>query len=173
MSLERIKSLVETVNQMEEMKSKAIKSSVKERRELRFDALKQIQNYFKDVATLGNFPWIEVPYSIYWLNRGKDDKKLLKIHVCDGTVELWESASASHLEIKDFCNQTEAHFIYTYSDGRIKWNDGYVELVEQWPSIKASFEEELEKALIKKMGETQQELVNFKASYEVVANFKV
>ena len=172
MSLERIKSLVDTVNQMEEMKNKAIKGSTKDRRELRFDALKQIQNYFKDVAAIGNFPWIDVPCNIYWLNKGENSRKL-SIRVHDGTVDLWESSSASSLRIDDFCNKTEAHFIYTYSDGRIKWEDGYVELIEQWDTIKKFFEEGLEKALIKKMGETQQELVNFKASYEVVANFKI
>lgn len=172
MSLERIKSLVDTAKQMEEMKNKAIKGSAKDRRELRFKALREIQNYFRDVATLGDFPWIDVPYHIYWLNKS-DSRYNLSIRVHDGTVDLWEQSSASSLKIEDFCSKTEAHFIYTYSDGQIKWEDGYVQLVEQWPNIKASFEEGLEKALIKKMGEAQQELANFKASYEVVANFKV
>lgn len=172
MSLEKIKSLVYTANQMEEMKNAAIKDSVKDRRELRFKALNQIQEYFKDVAAIGNFPWIEVPCHIYWLNKDRDNYNL-SIYVHDGTVDFHESAAASSLKINDFCHKNNDDFIYKCSDGTIRWNDGYVELIEKWDTIKKYFEEELEKSLIKKMGETQQSLVNFKTSYEIVANFKV
>lgn len=172
MSLERIKSLVDTANQMEKRKNEAIKGSVQDRRELRFNALKQIQNYFRDVAAIGDMPWVEVPCNIYWLNKYKDSRKL-SIRVHNGTVDFDEWSAASKLEIKDFCNKSEEDFIYTDGDGKIKWNDGYVELVEQWSTIKRCFEEELEKVLIEKMHKTQQELVNFKTSYETVANFQV
>lgn len=172
MSLERIKSLVDTANQMEKMKNEAIKDSVKDRRELRFQALKQIQNYFKDVAAIGDMPWVYVPCNIYWLNKN-DSLYQLSIRVHNGTVDFDESSGASRLKIEDFCNKSEEDFIYCYSDGKIKWNEGYVELVEKWSTIKKSFEEELEKVLIEKMNKTQQELVDFKASYETVANFKI
>ena len=172
MSLERIKSLVDTVNQMEKMKNEAIKDSAKDRRELRFQALKQIQNYFRDIAAMGDMPWVNVPCNIYWLNRNKDQHEL-SIRVHNGTVDFDESSSASRLEINDFCNKSEEDFIYRCTDGTIKWNDGYVELVEKWSTIKRCFEEELEKVLVEKMNRTQQELVNFKASYEIVANFKI
>ena len=172
MSIERIKALADVAKQMEEMKKSAIKESSASRKELRFQALKQIQDYFKDVAAIGNLPYIEIPCSIYWLNRSDTDAKL-SIHIYDGKVDISEWASASKLEIEDFCAKEEKDFIYSYQDGTGRWNDGYIELIEKWPDIKRLFEDKLESALIEKMNASQKALADFKASYEVAANFKV
>ena len=174
MSLEKIKAMVEVANQMEEMKKAVIKENVTDRKQLRIKAIKEIQDYFKDVAQIGNFDWVEVPVNIYWLNQNKDANYKLHIRVCDGDVEFWEMCSGtSGLEIKNFCQKTEKDLLYSCSDGSSKWNDGYVPLIENWQTIKKYFEIGLEKQLKKRMETTQKALTNFKTSYEIADKFTV
>ena len=73
----------------------------------------------------------------------------------------------------DFLNKREEDFYYKYNDGRIKWNDGYLELINRWQEIKEQIESCAEKALLERMNKTQKELADFKASYEKVVNFEV
>jgi hypothetical protein len=48
-----------------------------------------------------------------------------------------------------------------------------VELIDKWKEIKPYIEAAAEKAMIERMTKAQEELANFKASYEKVANFEV
>ena len=70
MSLEKIKQLNKVATQMEEMKKHAIRE-VKDRDELRVQALKKIQEYFRELskATEGCYWTAETPITIYWLIR--------------------------------------------------------------------------------------------------------
>ena len=174
MSLEKIKAMLEVANQMEEMKKAVVKEHQAERKQLRLDALKQIQDYFRDVAKIGNFGWIEIPVSIFWLNKGKsdDDRYKLNIRVSNGDVEFWEQSSASSLKIENFCSKTEDDFLYDCGNSK-KWNDGYLEIIENWQEIRKHFEIGLEKELEQRMTKTQKELASFKASYEIVDKFTV
>lgn len=173
MSLEKIKAMVDVANQMEEMKKAVIKENVADRKQLRFQALEKIQEYFRDVAKIGDFGWVEIPVHIYWLNKGKygDDYKL-QIRVSNGDVEFWEQSSASSLNIENFCSKTKDDFLRDYGSTK-KWCDGCLEIIENWQEIKKHFEIGLEKQLEERMNTTQKELANFKTSYEIVDKFTV
>ncbi len=177
MSIEKIMELNKIAKQMEEMKAKAI-SEVTDRKELRIQALKKIQDYLKDLskATEGCYWMAETPITIYWLV--KQDEIGTEYHrtgVCfrfhsNGTVNIEQSAAASHLDIKNFTNLTE--FGRTYND-TFHWDDGMIELIDNWKEIKPYIEQAAEEAMIERMTKAQNELANFKASYEKVANFEV
>lgn len=178
MSIERIKELNKIATQMEEMKAKAI-SEVTDRRELRIQALKKIQDYLKELseATEGCHWTAETPITIYWLV--KQDEIGTRYHrtgACfrfcsNGTVNISQSAAASSLSIENFTNLTE--FGRIYRDNSFHWEDGMVELIDKWKEIKPYIEQAAEKAMIERMTKAQTELANFKASYEKVANFEV
>ena len=179
MSLEKIAQLNALAAQMEEMKKKAI-GEIKDRKQLRVEAIYKIQNYLRQVceATKG-FSWhAETSITIYWLVKQNEIGDRGRCGVSfyfdgDGSVSISQHASASSLKIKDFLNKKEADFYYTYDSGNIKWNDGYLELIDRWAELKQQIESCAEKALIERMNKTQKELADFKASYEQVVNFEV
>jgi hypothetical protein len=177
MSIERIKELNKIATQMEEMKAKAI-AEVTDRKELRIQALKKIQEYMKELskATEGCCWTAETPITIYWLV--KQDEIGTGYHrtgACfrfgsNGTVNIYQSAAASRLEINNFTNLTEFGRVYNNS---FHWDDGMVELINKWKEIKPYIEKAAEKAMIERMTKAQTELADFKASYEKIANFEV
>lgn len=178
MSIEKIRELNKIATQMEEMKSKAI-SEVTDRKELRIQALKKIQAYLKELskATEGCYWTAETPITIYWLVKQYEiGTKYHKTGVCfsflsNGTVNIKQPAAASHLSIENFTNLTE--FGRVYQDNTFHWEDGMVELIDKWKEIKPYIEAAAEKAMIERMTKVQEELADFKASYEKVANFEV
>jgi hypothetical protein len=178
MSLEKIAQLNALAKQMEEMKKQAI-GEIKNRKQLRVEAIYKIQDYLRKVceATKGFSWYAETSITIYWLvkqndicgNRGGACFSFNK----DGSVDISQHASASGLRIKDFLSKKEADFYYTRSDGTITWNEGYLELIDRWAELKQQIESCAEKALLERMNKTQKELADFKASYEQVVNFEV
>lgn len=178
MSLEKIAQLNTLAAQMEEMKKKAI-GEIKDRKQLRVEAIYKIQDYLREVceATKG-FGWhADTSVTIYWLVKQSEIGNKYS-GVCfsfdgKGGVTVSQHASASRLRITDFLNKKEEDFYYTYDNGQIKWNDGYLELIDRWAEIKQAIENCAEKALIERMNKTQKELADFKASYEKVVNFEV
>lgn len=178
MSIEKIAELNKLAQQMEEMKIKAM-SEITDRRDLRVQALYKIQDYLRQIskATEG-FSWsAETPISIYWLVKQNDVGKNYNRGVTfyfkpSGIVEIYQNASASALKIYNFTNLTEEDFYYT-SGNQLRWNEGFVPLVENWKEIKPYIESSAEKALLERMNKTQKELADFKASYEKVVNFEV
>ena len=176
MSIEKIKQLNQIATQIEEMKKNAI-SEVKDREELRVQALKKIQEYFRDLskATEGCYWRAETPITIYWLVKEEEIRAGKKNGVCfvfdkDGKVNIVQYASASTLRIDDFTNLTE--FGRQYSHG-FRWEDGMIELINKWKELKPYIEKEAEKAMLSRMTKAQDELANFKTSYELVANFEI
>lgn len=177
MSIEKIRELNKIAKQMEEMKAKAI-SGVTDRKELRIQALKKIQDYLKELsqATEGCYWLAETPITIYWLV--KQDEIGTKYHrtgACfqfhsNGTVNISQQSAASSLSITNFTNLTEFGRIY---NDTFRWDDGMIELIDKWKEIKPYIEQAAEKAMIERMTKAQNELANFKASYEKVANFEV
>ena len=179
MSMEKIRALNELAKQMEEMKKKAI-SEITDRKELRIQALCKIQDYLREMseATKG-FSWTaETNITIYWLvkqpdvNSGKYSGMYLMFN-SKGIVDITQHGGASSLHIKDFTNMPKEKFYRVTSDGKIRWEDGMVELIEKWSEIKPYIETCAEKKLIERMNRTQKELADFKASYEKVVDFKV
>lgn len=178
MSIERIKELNKIATQMEEMKVKAI-AEVTDRKELRIQALKKIQEYLRELskATEGCYWSAETPITIYWLVKQHEiGTRYHSTGACfrfgsNGTVNIYQPAAGSHLDITDFTNLTE--FGRIYQDNSFHWKDGMVELIDKWKEIKPYIEEAAEKAMIERMTKAQTELANFKASYEKVANFEV
>lgn len=178
MSIEKIRALNQVAKEMEEMKKKAI-GEIKDRMELRLQALEKIQNYLRELsnATSG-FSWsAETPISIYWLV--KQNEMLSKNYSGvrfwfneNGTVDIYQSAAASSLDIPNFTNLKRTDF-YRICGNTMHWNDGMVELIERWKEIKPYLEQGAESALIKRMNKTQKELAEFKASYEKVVDFEV
>lgn len=178
MSIEKIRELNKIATQMEEMKKKAI-SEVTDRKELRIQALKKIQEYLKELsnATEGCYWSVETPITIYWLV--KQDEVHTKrggVGVCfyfrqNGEVDIRQSGFASSINIQDFTNLTE--FGRVYQDNTFHWEDGMVELIDKWKEIKPYIEPAAEKAMIERMTKAQKELADFKASYEQVVDFKV
>ena len=179
MSIEKIRELNKIATQMEEMKSNAI-AEVTDRKELRIQALKKIQEYFKELskATEGCEWCAETPITIYWLVEQKEiGSRYHSYGACfyfkkDGSVDVYQSAAGSRLNIKDFTNLKE--FGRTYSnDDSFHFEDGMIELIEKWKEIKPYIEREAEKAMLERMAKAQEELANFKASYEKAVNFEV
>lgn len=177
MSIERIKELNKIATQMEEMKAKAI-SEVTDRKELRIQALKKIQEYLKELskATEGCYWYAETPISIYWLVKQEEIGTMGRngvefIFRKNGTVDIRQGGFASSLEAEDFTNQTE--FGRVYRDNTFHWEDGMLELIDKWKEIKPYIEKAAEKAMIERMTKAQKELADFKASYEKVTNFEV
>jgi len=178
MSIEKIRELNKIATQMEEMKSKAIRE-VTDGKELRIQALKKIQAYLKELskATEGCCWTAETPITIYWLVKQYEiGTRYHKTGVCfrfrsDGTVNIEQPAAASSLRITNFTNLTE--FGRVYQDSTFRWEDGMVELIDKWKEIKPYIEEAAEKAMLERMTKAQEELANFKASYENIANFEV
>lgn len=177
MSLEKIRAMADIAKQMESMKSSVIQENVKDRRQLRVEALYKIQNYFKDVVESLNGTCVSVnlPVHINTFNMDKDfSKNTYNLDILinrDGKVRFWEYASGASVTIDDFINKTETDFYRQYA-GSIHWNDGYIQLIEQWTEIKPLLENAIEKALIDQMNKTQKELTDFKVSYEIVSDFK-
>lgn len=177
MSIERIRELNKIATQMEEMKAKAI-SEVTDRKELRIQALKKIQEYFRELskATEGCRWSAETPITIYWLVKQYEiGTKHYSTGACfcfrqDGTVDIYQPAAGSHLKINNFTNLTE--FGRVYGD-TFRWEDGMVELIDRWKEIKPYIEKAAEKAMIDRMTKTQEELADFKAGYEKIVNFEV
>ena len=176
MSIEKIKQLNEIATQIEAMKAKAI-GEIKDREELRVQALKKIQEYLRDLskATEGCYWRAETPITIYWLVKEEEIKSGKKNGVSftftkDGKVDIVQYASASTLRIVDFTNLTE--FGRQYSHG-FRWEEGMVALINKWKELKPYIEKEAEKAMFDRMTKAQNELADFKTSYEVVADFKV
>ena len=175
MSVAKIAELNKLAQEMEEMKTKAI-NSITDRKELRIQAVKKIQAYIAEVsnATKG-FEWTaRTKTTIYWLisqdevsKRGGAEFHFRK----NGTVDIHQSAGCSRLEINDFTNVQSEDFFESYNNAR--WREGYIKLIEHWQEIKPQIEECAEKELLERMNKTQQELADFKASYETVANFEV
>jgi hypothetical protein len=178
MSIERIKELNKIATQMEEMKAKAI-GEITDRKELRIQALKKIQSYLKELskATEGCYWTAETPLTIYWLVKQYEiGTKHYKTGVCfsflsNGTVNIKQSAAASHLSIENCTNLTE--FGRVYQDDTFHWEEGMVELIDKWKEIKPYIEQAAEKAMIARMTKAQKELADFKASYEKLADFEV
>ena len=178
MSLEKIAQLNALAKQMEEMKQKAI-GEIKDRTQLRVDAIYKIQNYLREVceATKGFRWYAETPITIYWLVKQNEIGDRYK-GVCfsfdgNGCVDVRQrAAGGSGIEIKDFLNKKEAEFYHTYQDGTIKWDDGYLEMIDRWAELKHHIENCAEKKLLERMNNTQKELADFKASYEQVVNFE-
>lgn len=154
--------------------TKKVKEDVKEMTQLRVDSLKKIQEYFRQYQELGNLPRVELPVHIYWLNKGEDTNiRKLSISICDGKVKFYESSAASSLEIKDFCSKTKDDFFYTYKDGTIKWNDGYLNLLHQWENIRVLFEKEMSFALDKQISEKNKTISDLKTNFEYAKNFRL
>ena len=146
MSIERIKELNKIATQMEEMKKKAI-SEVTDRKELRIQALKKIQEYLKELskATEGCNWKAETPITIYWLVKQDEvGSRGCTNGVCfyfskNGNVEIRQYCSgASGIKIKDFTNLSE--FGRVNSNG-YRWEDGMVELIDRWKEIKPYIEQ--------------------------------
>jgi hypothetical protein len=176
MSIERIKELNKIATQMEAMKAKAI-GEITDRKELRIQALKKIQEYLKELskATEGCYWTAETPITIYWLVKQdeigtKRSNGVGFTFSSSGEVNIYQYASASSLRINDFTNLSE--FGHTYTSG-YRWDDGMVELINRWKEIKPYIEAAAEKAMIERMTKAQKELADFKASYEKIANFEV
>lgn len=179
MSLEKIAQLNALAAQMEEMKKKAI-GEIKDRTQLRVEAIYKIQDYLRKVceATKGFSWYAETSVTIYWIVKQNEIGDRGRCGVSfyfkgDGYVRIYQGGFASSLEIKDFLNKKEEDFYYKYDNGSIKWNDGYLELIDRWSEIRQQIESCAEKALIERMNKTQKELADFKASYEKVVNFEV
>ena len=178
MSLEKIAQLNTIAKQMEEMKKQAI-GGVTDRKELRIQALKKIQEYLKELskATEGYYWSAETPITIYWLvTQDEVHTKHGGVGVCfyfkqNGEVSIRQGGFASSINIQDFTNLTE--FGRVYQDNTFHWEDGMVELINRWKEIKPYLEPAAEKALLERMNKTQKELADFKASYEQVVNFEV
>ena len=178
MSLEKIAQLNALAKQMEEMKQKAI-GEITDGTQLRVEAIRKIQDYLRDVcvATSG-FRWCaETPVTIYWLVKqneiGARYEGVYFSFDGKGCVNIRQScAGTSGVDIKDFLNKKEEDFYYTYQDGTIKWNDGYLELIDRWTELKCHIESCAEKALLERMNQTQKELADFKSRYEQVVNFE-
>ncbi len=178
MSIERIRELNKIATQMEEMKKKAI-SEVTDRKELRIQALKKIQDYLKELskATEGCYWRAETPITIYWLvkqaevgSRGCPDGVCFYFKQ-NGNVEIRQYCSgASGIDIKDFVTLDK---FYRVSNGQIYWEDGMVELIDRWKEIKPYIEQAAERAMLERMTKAQKELADFKASYEQVVDFEV
>ena len=152
---------------------------IKDRTQLRVEAIYKIQDYLRKVceATKGFSWYAETSITIYWLvkqheigDRGRNGVSFR--FDGNGYVRIYQGGFASSLEIKDFLNKKESDFYYTYDNGQIKWNEGYLELIDRWAEIKQQIESCAEKAMLERMNKTQQELADFKASYEKVANFE-
>lgn len=178
MSLEKIAQLNAIAAQMEEMKKKAI-GEITDRKQLRVEAIYKIQDYLRKVceATKGFSWYAETDITIYWLVKqheiGDRGRKGVSFRFDgNGYVRIYQGGFASSLEIKDFLNKKESDFYYTYDNGQIKWNDGYLELIDRWAEIKQAIENCAEKAMLERMNKTQKELADFKASYEKVVNFE-
>ena len=177
MSIEKIRELNNIAKQMEEMKAKAI-SEVTDRKELRIQALKKIQEYLRELSEATNgCNWsAETPITIYWLVKQEEiGSRYHRNGACfyfkaDGSVNIYQSSAASSIDIKNFTNLTE--FGRTSND-KFHWEYGMVELVEKWKEIKPYIEKAAENAMIERMTKAQDELASFKASYEKVANFEV
>ena len=178
MSLEKIAQLNALAKQMEEMKKQAI-GEIKDRKQLRVEAIYKIQDYLKRVceATKGFSWYAETQITIYWLVKQNEicgNRKGVYFYFDkDGHVDISQHASASSLKIKDFLSKKEEDFYYKRSDGTITWNEGYLELIERWAELKQQIESCAEKAMLERMNRTQKELADFKASYEQVVNFEV
>ena len=178
MSLEKIAQLNAIAKQMEEMKQKAI-GEIKDGTRLRVEAIYKIQDYLRSVceATKG-FRWCaETPVTIYWLVKQNDIgdryKGVYFNFDGNGCVNVRQCCSGtSGVDIKDFLNKKEEDFYRTYN-GKIDWNDGYLELIDRWAELKCHIENCAEKKLLERMNNTQKELADFKASYEQVVNFKI
>lgn len=180
MSIEKIRELNNLAKQMEEMKRKAMREVITDRKELRVQALCKIQDYLKEMsnATEGFYWTAETNVTIFWLVKqcDVDSKKYNGVEftfVSNGTVNITQYSGASTLSIKDFTNMPKDKFYRITSDNKILWEDGMVELIERWSEIKPYIESCAEKKLIERMNKTQNELANFKASYEKVVDFKV
>lgn len=178
MSLEKIAQLNDLAKQMEEMKQKAI-GEIKDRTQLRVEAIYKIQDYLREVCKATNgFKWYtETPITIYWLVKQNEIGDRYK-GVCfsfdgNGCVDVRQRAfGGSGIEIKDFTNKKEVDFYRTYQDSSLHWEDGYLELIDRWAELKCYIENCAEKALLERMNQTQKELADFKASYEKVVNFE-
>ena len=118
---------------------------------------------------------VSLPIHLSKYNQDKDYSKNaynLEIMInSERKVTIWEYATSDYITIKDFTNQTETDF-YRKSGENVYWNNGYIQLIEKWTEIKPLLESAIEKALISKMNQSQNELANFKASYEKVSDFK-
>lgn len=176
MSIERIKELNKIATQMEEMKTKAI-GEITDRKELRIQALKKIQDYLRELskATEGCGWTAETPITIYWLVKqdeiGNRRSNGAYFNFCsNGKVNISQYASVSTLRIDDFTNLSE--FGRTYGN-KFQFEEGMIELINRWKEIKPYIEQAAEKAMIERMTKAQKELADFKASYEKVANFEV
>lgn len=180
MSIERIRELNKIATQMEKMKKQAI-SEVTDRKELRIQALKKIQEYLKELsrATEGCSWNAETPITIYWLVKQEEvGSRGCPNGVCftfkaDGSVAIRQYCSgASGIKIEDFTSLSE--FGRTYSNSNnFRWEDGMVELIDRWKEIKPYIEAAAEKAMIERMTKAQKELAEFKVSYEKVVDFEV
>ena len=178
MSIEKIAELNKLAKQMEEMKAKAI-SEITDRKELRVQAICKIQEYLKQLsAATDGFSWTaEAPVSIYWLVKQNEIKNnghrgVRFYFKADGTMEIYQNACASALKIENFTSLKEEDLLYV-SGGQYNWREGFIPLIEKWSEIKPYIESCAEKALLERMNKTQQELADFKASYEKVVNFEV
>lgn len=176
MSIEKIKQLNKIATQMEEMKSKAI-GEITDRDALRIQALKKIQEYFRELskATEGCYWIAETPITIYWLVKQEEIRNgkhsgVSFVFTKDGKVKISQHASASSLSIVDFTNLVE--FSKPNGDKRY-WIDGMIELINRWEEIKPYIEKAAENAMIERMTKAQKELADFNTSYEKVVNFKI
>lgn len=175
MSLEKIAELNKLAQQMEEMKTKAI-GEITDRKELRIQAIKKIQAYLVEVSkATKDFSWTaKTNTTIYWLIKQDEVHKYGGVEFIfrkDGTVDVYQSSASSHLEIKNFTNVASEEFFEKYDTSR--WREGYIKLIENWHEIKPQIEASAEKSLLERMNKTQQELADFKASYETVVKFEV
>jgi len=176
MSLERLKSLRQTVAEVTEITNKAMsKETMEELAEIRYKSICKIQDCLRDIAEVLKGLRVHIKcegVNIYWLNQDKDIKHNHNLEVIfdNGVVNLYESSLGSSIKHEDFCSLKRGGIFNSYN-GKIETD--FLYLLKYWDRIKEIIDVETEKAMLKMIEKKNKDFENFTKNYEVALQFKV
>ena len=186
MSIERIKALKETADQMKNMCDEAIsREATNDLLMLQKEAFSKITQYLSDVSASLNGKCVRVELKDY--ARGSDSLKIIFNNIC-------VFPDASHKEVLDWLitrehiSRDKQAFDYycainslTGKDfpwNKIDYKEEYifrcmVYIIENWKSVKEQINSSVEEAIAKDMKDSQEKMIAFSEKYEKAANFEI
>ena len=184
MSISKLKAMTETLEKMEEMQKQVNEDVGKDITAKRKEALQKIRNYLDEVADSlnGKTICVSLDYELFCCNiptinfnreyKIKNGGISTYPKYSDEKVKWWigdsKSTKISDDEYWQYIDSTNN----ISRKGRKEWAEGFIQLIENWDTIKVNIESNLEKELMRQMEKIRKDTSSRIESYEKVTDFE-
>ena len=189
--LDKIRAMKETADKMEQMQNDVLTEIKKDRKQLRMEALQKIFAYLDEVAeALGddkvsihlergnvfwNDDWTYVSFNskCYLSSHHTSQSEMVFKWSIRGDNGYYDIGNTNYRRkfIDGSCSEKE--MLSDNGDNSSSWEDGYINLIENWDLIKAQIESGITSYYQTKMENIRKNTQDKLTSYEKAANFTV